>query len=228
MTYIVKNYLMKRVYILLFCFLIGGCRFSLAQTYQIRIYTDMGKITVMLYDGTPLHRDNMIKLVKQHYYDSLLFHRVIDSFVVQGGDPNSKHALDTALLGDGDLGYTIPAEILPEKYYHKYGAFGQARDDNPQKASSACQFYIVEGKIANDSTFIKAKKRTGYGIPEEHKKVYRTIGGIPHLDSNYTVYGEVIKGMKVVNKISQVKTDENNRPVKNVRIKTIKIVKGPE
>lgn len=198
------------------------------QTYEIRFYTDLGKITVMLYDETPLHRDNMLKLVREHYYDSLLFHRVIDSFVVQGGDPTSKYASDTAFLGEGDLGYTIPAEILPEQYFHKRGAFGQARDDNPQKASSACQFYIVKGKIANDSSFIKAKKRTGYDIPQEHQQVYREMGGIPHLDSNYTVYGEVVKGMKVVEKISKVKTDDNDRPIKNVRIRTVKIVKGPE
>jgi cyclophilin family peptidyl-prolyl cis-trans isomerase len=224
MPYIVKNMAMKRQ---LFLILLLGTWVLQAQTYHLKIYTDMGNITIRLYDETPLHRDNMIKLVKQHYYDSLLFHRVIDSFVVQGGDPNSKYASDTAFLGDGDLGYLIPAEIMPGKYFHKYGALGQARDDNPEKASSACQFYIVEGKIANDSSFIKAKKRTGYDIPPEHEKVYRTIGGIPHLDSNYTVYGEVIKGMKVINKISLVKKDENDRPVNNVRIRTIKIVKGP-
>lgn len=217
---------MRTILIILFATLLTGR--ATGQTYQIRFYTDLGKITVMLYDGTPLHRDNMLKLVREHYYDSLLFHRVIDSFVVQGGDPTSKFASDTAFLGEGDLGYTIPAEILPERYYHKRGALGQARDDNPLKASSACQFYFVEGKIANDSTIIKAKKRTGYDIPPEHEAEYRKTGGIPHLDSNYTVYGEIVKGMKVVEKISEVKTDDNDRPVPNVRIRTVKIVKGPE
>ena len=137
-----------------------------AQTYQAKIVTAYGSVTIELYDGTPKHRDNFIKLVNQHYYDSLLFHRVIKGFVAQAGDPASKYANDTALLGDSDLRYTVPAEIIPEKYYHKRGAVGMARDDNPEKASSACQFYIVQGKIADDSTFIKARKRTdGYEIP---------------------------------------------------------------
>ena len=204
------------------------CAFSLcqAQTYKAKIITNYGTIVVMLYDGTPLHRDNFIKLCNQHYYDSLLFHRVISHFVIQAGDPYSKFAHDTALLGDSDLPYVIPAEIMPAKYFHKRGALGMARDDNPQKSSSAAQFYIVQGKIADDSTFIKAKKRTdGYEIPEEHKKVYHKIGGIPHLDSRYTVFGEVVKGMNVVDKISAVPTDKNDRPKKEVRIEEIRIIK---
>lgn len=209
-----------------FLFLAMGIQWASGQTYQLSIETNYGKIVVMLYDGTPIHRDNFMKLAKEHYYDSLLFHRVIKGFVIQAGDPTSKYAPDTTLLGDSDLHYTLPAEIMPEKYYHKRGAVGMARDDNPQKASSACQFYIVQGKIADDSTFIKARKRTGgYEIPEEHKQVYRTIGGIPHLDSRYTVFGEVIEGMDVVDKIASVKTDKNDRPVKDVRIKSVRIIK---
>lgn len=198
----------------------------LAQTHQAEIITNYGSVTIELYDGTPLHRDNFIKLVKEHYYDSLLFHRVITGFVIQAGDPSSKYANDTALLGDSDLHYTIPAEIFPDKYFHKRGALGMARDDNPARASSACQFYIVQGKIANDSTFIKAKKRTeGYDIPESNKQVYQTIGGIPHLDLRYTVFGEVLSGMDVVDKISSVVTDKNDRPKSAVRIKTIRMIK---
>jgi cyclophilin family peptidyl-prolyl cis-trans isomerase len=195
-----------------------------AQTHKAKIVTNYGTIIVVLYDDAPKHRDNFIKLAEQHYFDSLLFHRVIDSFVIQAGDPNSKYAKDTAMLGDGDLGYTVPAEIKPERY-HKRGALGMARDDNPEKASSACQFYIVDGKIANDSTFIKARARTnGYEIPETQKQVYRKIGGIPHLDSRYTVFGEVVKGMKIVDKIAKVDTDDNDRPKKEVRIIRLRMI----
>jgi peptidyl-prolyl cis-trans isomerase B (cyclophilin B) len=164
--------------------------------------------------------------VNRKYFDSLLFHRVIKNFVIQAGDPGSKYARDTTKLGDGDLGYTIPAEIMPDKYYHKRGALGAARDDNPDKASSACQFYIVEGNVANDSTFIKSKSRTGgYETPGDHKYVYRTDGGIPHLDSRYTVFGEVVSGMNVVDKISLVETDKNDRPKQEVRIISIRMIK---
>lgn len=194
-----------------------------AQTYKAKIITNYGNITVVLFDETPKHRDNFIKLVKEKFYDSMLFHRVIKGFVIQGGDPTSKNASDTALLGEGDLGYTIPAEFNP-KYFHKKGVLAQARDNNPEKASSACQFYIVQGKLANDSTFIKAKIRTGNETPEANKKVYRKIGGIPHLDMNYTIYGEVIKGIKIVDKIAAVETDKNDRPLKPVRIKTIELI----
>lgn len=194
-----------------------------AQTYKAKIITNYGNITVVLFDETPKHRDNFIKLVKEKFYDSLLFHRVIKGFVIQGGDPMSKNASDTALLGEGDLGYTIPAEFNP-KYFHKKGMLAQARDNNPEKASSACQFYIVQGKLANDSTFIKAKIRTGNDTPEANKKVYRKIGGIPHLDMNYTIYVKVIKGIKIVDKIATVETDKNDRPLKPVRIKTIELI----
>lgn len=216
---------MKKWLLLVYLFAIIGLA-GYAQTHHLKIETNYGNITILLYDGTPLHRDNFMKLAKDNYYDSILFHRVINGFVIQAGDPYSKYATDTAFLGDSDLHYTISAEIMPERYYHKRGAVGMARDERPDKASSAAQFYIVQGKIANDSTFIKAKNRTnGYEIPEEHKQVYRTIGGIPHLDSRYTVFGEVLKGMEVVDKIAQIKTDKNDRPVDDVRIKRVRIIK---
>ena len=210
---------MKAQFVLFF-FLFSASAFS--QTHRAKIITNYGAMVIELYDGTPQHRDNFIKLTNEHFFDSLLFHRVIKNFVVQAGDPVSKNANDTAQLGEGDLGYTVPAEIFPEKYFHKRGALGMARDDNPAKASSACQFYIVTGRIANDSILKKAKERTnGYEIPEEHKQIYRTIGGIPHLDSRYTVFGEVVKGMEVADKISLVETDKNDRTKKEVRIKTV-------
>jgi cyclophilin family peptidyl-prolyl cis-trans isomerase len=195
------------------------------QSHQAKIVTNYGTIVISLYDGTPEHQKNFIKLANEHFYDSLLFHRVIKNFVIQAGDPLSKHAQDTALLGEGDLDYKVPAELVPEQYFHKRGAVGMARDENPELASSGCQFYIVQGKVANDSTFIKAEARTkGYIIPEKNKEVYRSIGGIPHLDSRYTVFGEVLSGMEVVDKIAAVATDENNRPKKAVRIKTIRMI----
>jgi peptidyl-prolyl cis-trans isomerase B (cyclophilin B) len=197
-----------------------------SQTHTAKIVTNYGTIKVMLYDGTPLHRDNFIKLADAHFFDSLLFHRVIKGFVIQAGDPTSKTANDTALLGDGDLGYTIPAEIVPDKYYHKVGALAAARDDNPSKASSACQFYIVQGQVANDSTFARARIRSnGYEIPEDHKAVYRKDGGTPQLDSRYTVFGEVVSGMNIVDKIADVATDKNDRPKEPVRIISIRMVK---
>jgi peptidyl-prolyl cis-trans isomerase B (cyclophilin B) len=190
----------------------------------VKIKTSEGLIKVMLYDSTPKHRDNFIKLCHEKFYDSLLFHRVIKGFVAQGGDPVSKNCADTFTLGDGDLGYTIPAEFV-SSYYHKRGAFAQARDDRPDKASSACQFYIVQGKISNDSILAKAFQRTNYVQPIEHEEVYRTMGGIPHLDMRYTVYGEVISGMDVVDKICSLPTNIKDRPLRNVRIISTTVIK---
>ncbi len=189
------------------------------QSAIIRLETNYGDIKISLYDGTPIHRDNFLQLIHSGYYDSLQFHRVIKGFVIQAGDPDSKTAPDTVMLGDGDLGYSLKAEIFPETYFHKRGAVGMARDDNPEKRSSACQFYIVQGKPANDSTLFKAKQRTnGYVIPDTFKTIYRSIGGIPHLDSRYTVFGEVTDGMEVVDAIAKLPTDSNDRPLKPVII----------
>jgi peptidyl-prolyl cis-trans isomerase B (cyclophilin B) len=195
-----------------------------AQSYIVKIKTTEGNIKVMLYDSTPKHRDNFIKLCNEKFYDSLLFHRVIKGFVAQGGDPVSKKCSDTFTLGDGDLGYTIPAEFVTS-CYHKRGVFAQARDDRPDMASSACQFYIVQGKVSNDSILEKAYKRNNYKQPADHEKVYRTIGGIPHLDMRYTVYGEVISGMDLVDKICSLPTNGKDRPLRNVRIISTTVIK---
>lgn len=209
---------MKRI--LLF---IAACLFTFACLSQtgnkkVMIITDSGTIIVRLYDETPKHRDNFLKLVKQKFYDSVLFHRVIKNFMIQGGDPDSKHPKPGAELGNGDVGYTVPAEFN-EKLFHKRGVLAAARDDNPKKASSGCQFYIVQGKVFPDSVLDKQEKRMNIKIPEDHRKVYRTIGGTPWLDGNYTVFGEVIKGMEVVDKIANMKTDKADRPLIDIRMK---------
>jgi peptidyl-prolyl cis-trans isomerase B (cyclophilin B) len=161
-----------------------------------------------------------MKLVKKHFYDSLLFHRVIKNFMIQGGDPNSKHAApgDTT-LGEGDVGYTIPAEFNP-KLFHKKGVLAAARDDNPARASSGCQFYIVQGKKFTDSTLnVVETKRLKHKIPEYQRDVYKTTGGTPHLDQGYTVFGEVIKGQEVIDKIAAEPTDKRDRPINDMRMK---------
>lgn len=200
-----------------FLFLLLSLQQLNAQQYHVFIKTNKGDFVISLYDSTPFHRDNFINLVGAKFYDSLLFHRVIKHFVAQAGDPDSKYANDTALLGDGDLKYKIPFEYRPE-YFHKFGAVGMARDDNPEKASSACQFYVVTGRKGHDSLYQKAFKRTGIEVPEWKRKIYDKIGGTPHLDTRYTVFGEVIQGMKVIKRICRMKVDKNNRPKKPVRI----------
>lgn len=249
----------------------------------VLISTTYGEMIVRLYNETPLHRDNFIKLVEKKYYDSLLFHRVIKDFMVQGGDPDSKTADFNKILGDGDLGYTVPAEFKKE-LFHKKGMLCAARegdDINPTKASSACQFYIVQGKKFTDESLknveyrinrpilhqltkeyletpgneaIKTqyeryqkegmkdslavlKKKIDLSImplyeakehhtfTEEQKQVYKTIGGTPHLDGTYTVYGEVIVGLDVVDRIAEKETGKNDRPLENVRMKMLMIQK---
>jgi len=190
----------------------------------VEIKTDFGTMIVKLYDSTPLHRDNFVRLVKQGFYDSLLFHRVIQGFMIQGGDPQSKYADSTAMLGNGEAeGDMIPAEFRPN-LYHKKGALAMARTENPEKASSNCQFYIVEGKQYDKDVLnqVECNVRQFDGdfyYNDAARKMYRTIGGTPFLDQNYTVFGEVIKGIEVVDKIAAVAKDQNDRPLKNIRMK---------
>lgn len=183
----------------------------------------MGKIVVALYDGTPKHRDNMIKLAKEHFFDSTLFHRVIPGFVIQGGDPDSKKAGPGVHLGEGDLGYKLPAEI-DSQYFHKRGALGMARDNDPEKRSSACQFYIVVGKKFTDDEIDRAEQRSGHHISPPQRAIYKTVGGTPHLDGNYTVFGEVLEGMDIVDKISNVPTT-SDRPNTDVRMTKVYVLK---
>lgn len=257
-----------------------------AQTHSketILISTAFGNMKLKLFNETPLHRDNFLKLVRQGFYDSLLFHRVINQFMIQGGDPDSKRAKDTVQLGDGDVGYTVPAEFN-RKLYHKKGMLAAARegdDVNPYKESSGAQFYIVMGKTFDSAALRKAEMRVNKNIIQkinyqvafsgkskelsnyymrlitevkedslrlasfqltdpvaieqyekvvrlvytaEQRKTYAGLGGTPHLDMNYTVFGEVIEGLDIIDKIAGVKTDKNNRPVENLRMK-ISIIK---
>jgi peptidyl-prolyl cis-trans isomerase B (cyclophilin B) len=219
----VKNsHHMKRT--LLVTLLLAVSLTTYAQKTKVVIETDLGRIVLALYDGTPKHRDNMIKLVKEHFYDSTLFHRVIPGFVIQGGDPDSKRAKAGVALGEGDVGYRIPAEI-DSNYYHKRGAVGMARDGNPEKASSGCQFYIVVGKKFTDEELDNAEKRSGHHISAAHRTVYKTIGGTPHLDGNYTVFGEVIEGMDVADKIAAAARNTTDRPNKDIPMRKVYLKK---
>lgn len=190
--------------------------------------TTMGTIELKLYDQTPLHRDNFISLVKEGAYDSLLFHRVIKDFMIQGGDPDSKNAEPGVLLGDGDRPYTVPAEFrLEDGIFHRRGVLAAAResdDVNPEQRSSAMQFYIVWGRVFDDETLDRVQSRldqyTGGSVKltPAMREVYKTEGGTPHLDGMYTVFGEVVSGLDVVDAIQQVQTDSNDRPLEDVRI----------
>jgi len=261
-------------------FLFFGLQPLVAQTLSketIMVETSVGTMKLKLYEETPLHKANFLKLVNENFFDSLLFHRVIANFMIQGGDPHSKRAKEGDSLGNGEIGYTIPAEINPN-LIHKKGTLCAARegdDVNPKFESSACQFYIVQGKVrtpedlkkaedrinkarfnnaarsvmrSNEGKLLKAKydkfksenkldsadlinrtielfikaeqeKKPAYAFSEHQTKTYSTIGGTPHLDGTYTVFGEVIEGLEVIDKIASVKTNAKDRPIKDVRMK---------
>jgi cyclophilin family peptidyl-prolyl cis-trans isomerase len=242
---------------------------------KIEIVTNYGSMIVELYNETPLHRDNMINLANNKAYDSLLFHRVINEFMIQGGDPDSRKAKPNDTLGNGDAPYLVDAEFHDD-LFHKKGALAAARDDIPSKASSAMQFYIVQGKKFNDSLLKLVEKRINknkardyfsnatsqktlldsiqyardhehmktynilmdsllilayqedtfkpYVIPDDQRQVYKSIGGTPHLDQSYTVFGELVKGMNVLDSIARVSTTTLDRPLTEVRIQSIKLL----
>lgn len=261
-------------FLVLNVFWLGGQTLS---KETIVLETSYGNMKLKLYEETPLHKANFLKLVGNSFYDSLLFHRVINNFMIQGGDPVSKRAKEGDTLGNGEIGYTIPAEIDP-KLIHKKGTLCAARegdDINPKFESSACQFYIVQGKVRTEEDLkkaeerinrnsynaaarnfmkseqgkvlkskydaykaanmldsadlvnksielmikVEARKKPAYFFSDYQKKTYTTVGGTPHLDGTYTVFGEVISGLEVIDKIAAVKTNANDRPIKDVRMK---------
>ncbi len=197
--------------------------------YFIKIETDSGTMVVKLSEKTPKTTANFLKLVQQHFYDGLLFHRVIKGFMIQGGDPDSKNAPPGKVLGEGGLDYTVPAEF-DSSLFHQKGAIAMAResdDVNPQKASSSCQFYIVEGRTFTDIEMNKIEEKFKIKIPESHRTIYRTIGGAPFLDMNYTVFGQVVNGLEVIDKIAHTAKDEHDRPLHDIHMK-ISIMKKKE
>ncbi|MFM1745511.1 MAG: hypothetical protein RLZZ630_1448 [Bacteroidota bacterium] len=184
----------------------------------VELTTNLGTMKLKLYKETPLHRANFLKLVQEGFYDSLLFHRVIKDFMIQGGDPQSRNAAPGQPLGSGSIGDRIPAEFV-DTIFHKKGALAAARDGNPQKASSSCQFYIVQGKPMNDQEIQMAEQRVGFKFSPAQIEAYKTVGGSPWLDRNYTVFGEVIEGIDVIDKIAAVQTAPGDRPMQDVRMK---------
>src|SRR5471030_2845017 len=205
---------MKKLFTIILLFTTVITAFGKPKNQYVRIKTSYGTCIIRLYNETPKHRDNFIKLAKQGVYNGLLFHRVIQNFMIQGGDPDSKNAKPAVELGNGDLKYTIPAEFR-DSLFHKRGVLAAARDNNPAMASSATQFYIVEGKRLTDEDLDKliAGRLKGRKIPESEREYYRSVGGTPQLDQTYTVYGEVVIGLDMVDRIADVKKDKRDRPL---------------
>lgn len=200
--------------------------------YFVDIKTNKGVIVVKLYNETPLHRDNFVKLCKTKFYNEVLFHRVIKNFVIQAGDPESKSHKKDIELGDGELKYKVPAEIIPGMF-HKKGVLAAARESdsvNPERASSSTHFYIAIGKVQTDEDLAKAEARINkanktndFKFLPEVAKVYKTIGGIPHLDTQYTIFGEVVKGLEIAENISLTATDKRDRPLEDIVIISTKV-----
>lgn len=201
--------------------------FEAPEACLLEMETTMGTMTIQLYDDTPKHRDNFIKLAEEGYYDGLLFHRVINGFMAQGGDPNSKNAKPNAGLGSGGPGYQVDAEFN-SKYAHTKGALAAARtggSGNPKKRSSGSQFYIVHGKTVSEGQLNQLEVQKGIKYTEEQRAAFTEQGGTPFLDMEYTVYGMVVKGLDVVDAIASVKTGKSDRPVEDVKIKSVRVIK---
>jgi cyclophilin family peptidyl-prolyl cis-trans isomerase len=206
-------------YISFLLLLVTVTAFAKPKHSYVRVKTDKGESIIILYNQTPKHRDNFLKLTKEGCYNGTLFHRVIKDFMIQGGDPDSKTAKPGQQLGAGDLGYRVDAEFC-DNLFHKKGALSAARDNNPEKASSASQFYLVQGKKYTDEELdrIETSRLNGNKIPADQREMYKTIGGTPFLDQNYTVYGEIVKGLEMVDSIAAVKTAAGDRPVEDVKM----------
>lgn len=190
----------------------------------IEIETEFGTMTAELFSGTPKHRDNFVKLAEEGYYNDLLFHRVINGFMIQGGDPNSRNAAPNVQLGSGGPSYTIPAEFV-DSLAHIKGSICAARTSNPEKRSSGSQFYIVHGNgPVEDAMLNQIEQMRGFRYTPEQRAAYKTLGGTPHLDREYTVYGRVIQGLEIIDKIAAVKTKPGDRPEKDVKMK-IRVIK---
>jgi len=197
-----------------------------AQMTKVLLKTSMGDIVIALYDETPLHKENFIKLVNDKYYDGVLFHRIIQNFMIQTGDPESKTAKPGQMLGNGGPGYTIPAEFVPG-LYHKRGAVAAARmgdNVNPKKESSGSQFYIVDGRVFSTNDLNRVIQMTGKTYSMDQIKDYTSIGGAPHLDGDYTVFGEVVSGMEIVDKIAAQQKDGRDRPIEDIKIISAEIM----
>lgn len=220
---------MKKIYPLILALYICQSAFAAGPKNQyVRIQTSYGDCIIRLYNETPKHRDNFIKLTKSGFYNGTLFHRVIRDFMIQGGDPDSKNATPELKLGNGEVGYTIDAEFQ-DRLFHKQGVLAAARDDNPKKASSGCQFYLVEGKRFTDEELDKMEQTrlNGHKIPLTQREWYKSVGGVPHLDQNYTVFGEIVFGIDMVHRIASVNKNMLDRPNNDVPM-TIELLRKKE
>ena len=227
---------MKRQLLTLTMAVVFGSLISVAQTFttEVLLETTEGNIRIALYEETPKHRDNFLKLIRMHVYDSLLFHRVIKDFMIQSGDTNSKNAKSGQRLGTGDFDYTIEPEFRLPQIFHRRGCVAMAREPdvvNPDKCSSACQFYIVWGKRFSSAEIEHTQERLDtvtqgrVKLTPEMIKVYKSVGGTPHLDGQYTVFGEVTEGLDVVERIQKAETDDYDRPFEDIRILRATVVK---
>jgi len=217
--------------------LLVACAHVMAQDRaEVELQTTEGNIRIALFNETPQHRDNFMKLVRMQFYDSLLIHRVIKDFMIQGGDLQSRHAKPGQLLGIGELDYTQEPEFRLPQIYHRRGMVAAARESdrvNPERRSGAAQFYIVWGKVYDDKRLAKVQERLDSAtngqvkLTPEMIETYKTVGGTPHLDGQYTVFGEVTQGLDIVERIQQVETDKNDRPINDIRILSVKILSDP-